>query len=366
MSTTQRRSSKSADSRASTPEPDEPAPANVSAVLAKVLEQLSVTSWLPSAMLIANVTILLTFQSLGGVDVAAAATRLGQQPVALFVSGIFMLVLATMITQAFERQAIMTLEGVWSTGFLVGQLRWLFVLRHVLRRQHLKTSFERVNDRAWRQVQAGLSSGELLVDPGALDPSDVMRALKAEVYGRSLEEPSPVLEVMAASIPWQQHCDPHILAKRSHLMVLILRYPIKREVMPTKLGNEVLVMYQELRIDGVQDNDFVQLHGDDIPGRIRRHHDVARGRIDMYCTLTFVFGLLTLLTPWILRLPTTVRPDKGSSYQVVSSWPSVGLMVAVYLGLTWLSYEAAIRAARFFGKSLDMARRYLQGLGRSL
>lgn len=47
-------------------------PLNLSGFLSRILEQLSITSWLPAAMLTANASLLLLFRKQGSVDVAAA------------------------------------------------------------------------------------------------------------------------------------------------------------------------------------------------------------------------------------------------------------------------------------------------------
>jgi hypothetical protein len=97
--------------------PDEPHAQGLSELLSRVLEQLSPTSWLPSAMLAGNGALLFVFQWLGRASPVEVARILARQPVAWIFVWLFALVLIAIIAQAFERQAVFTLESDWSTRF---------------------------------------------------------------------------------------------------------------------------------------------------------------------------------------------------------------------------------------------------------
>ncbi|HET9896073.1 MAG TPA: hypothetical protein VFQ44_14190, partial [Streptosporangiaceae bacterium] len=109
-------------------------PDGVSAFVARVLDQLTVSAWLPAALLTVGVAILLQFRGSGSVNVLLAVMDLTRDPVLVIM--IPLLVLATVVTQAFAFEAIRTLEGYWSGP--ASLLRTLMIRWHVRRRRVLK------------------------------------------------------------------------------------------------------------------------------------------------------------------------------------------------------------------------------------
>src|ERR1700760_3896342 len=103
-------------------EPDEAtsdSPSGISAFVARVLDQLSLSAWLPAAVLTAGVAVLLQFRSDKSADVLAAVRALTADPVRVLVLIIPLLVIATVVTQAFSFEAIRTLEGYWRRRGLI-------------------------------------------------------------------------------------------------------------------------------------------------------------------------------------------------------------------------------------------------------
>jgi hypothetical protein len=76
-------------------------PDGVSAFIAGVLDQLSLSAWLPAGLLTAGIAVLLQFRSSGSVDVLKAVMELTSDPVRVLVIMVPLLVLATVVTQAF-------------------------------------------------------------------------------------------------------------------------------------------------------------------------------------------------------------------------------------------------------------------------
>ncbi len=89
-------------------------PDGISAFVARVLDQLTLSAWLPAALLTASVGVLLEFRNLRSVDLLSAVTALTADPLRVLVITIPVLILATVVTQAFSFEAIRTLEGYWS------------------------------------------------------------------------------------------------------------------------------------------------------------------------------------------------------------------------------------------------------------
>jgi hypothetical protein len=90
----------------------------ISEFLGRVFEQLSLASWLPATMLVGNAVLLLQLHSNESLDVVAAVKDLTKGGFGLLVVLLFALILASIVTQAFELELIRALEGYfdWSRG----------------------------------------------------------------------------------------------------------------------------------------------------------------------------------------------------------------------------------------------------------
>lgn len=77
----------------------------------KLLEQLSVTSWLPAAVLTANGALLAAFWRADSVDPASVARQLERATGVTVTALLLTLVFLTMMTQAFELGACRFLQG---------------------------------------------------------------------------------------------------------------------------------------------------------------------------------------------------------------------------------------------------------------
>ena len=95
-------------------------PEGISAFIARVLDQLTLSAWLPAALFTAAAAVLLQFRRQRSVNVLHAVGVLAADPVRVLVLMIPLLVLATVVTQAFSFEAIRTLEGYWHRRGLPG------------------------------------------------------------------------------------------------------------------------------------------------------------------------------------------------------------------------------------------------------
>jgi hypothetical protein len=110
-------------------------PGGISAFIARVLDQLTLSAWLPAAFLTASVAILLQFRSARSANVLNAVRELTANPVQVLVIIIPLLVIAAVVTQAFSFEAIRALEGYWPGRGLIGLARTLMIRRHVRRKR---------------------------------------------------------------------------------------------------------------------------------------------------------------------------------------------------------------------------------------
>jgi hypothetical protein len=90
----------------------------LSQVLGKVLQQLSVSAWVPAAMLVGNVAVLLQLRVDGSYNIAGAVKELAGKPLGTIIILAFALILATVVTQAFEFEVIRFLGAYSFIQFL--------------------------------------------------------------------------------------------------------------------------------------------------------------------------------------------------------------------------------------------------------
>jgi hypothetical protein len=105
----------------------------ISAFVARVLDQLSVSAWLPAGFLVASFALLLQFRADKSADPLTAVRELTADPVRVLVLIVPALVLATVVTQAFSFEAIRTLEGYWHRRGPASLARKLMIKRQVRR-----------------------------------------------------------------------------------------------------------------------------------------------------------------------------------------------------------------------------------------
>ncbi len=87
---------------------------SVSHFLAKVLDQLSLTSWLPSVILVVSLSLLIQFHNQHNFALAPTLKRVSEaRPVGLLVIVLFAIVVSAVLTQAFAFELIRLLEGYW-------------------------------------------------------------------------------------------------------------------------------------------------------------------------------------------------------------------------------------------------------------
>ncbi|MEV7094098.1 hypothetical protein AB0M80_14815 [Amycolatopsis sp. NPDC051045] len=111
-------------------EKEQKPPEGLSQFIGKVLDQLSLSAWMPAAMLVGCGAVLLQLRSQGNFDLGAAVVGLTAKPLGILVVLLFALVLAALISQAFSFSAIRFFEGYWK-----GPLVWLGVYRFMVRRK---------------------------------------------------------------------------------------------------------------------------------------------------------------------------------------------------------------------------------------
>lgn len=322
---------------------------SLSQFVARVLDQLSVSAWLPSAALILAVVFVL---ELGTVlddvrgprtpeavlpELFEAVTNFSLSTAALFVVGV---VVMTMITQAFEFEAIRALEGYWGTNAVVERLAGWRSARHRKKLAKLKRMRKRLLKAAWRGARKEFERHERgLKNRGAppqLTPNMVQR-MGDRALGR---ESSVVLTAdetdYIASIDWRDSAPAEPMRRLVNVDKRLRFMPESSRVLPTRLGN--ILRSSEDRVGVKPIESFVQEVFDELPFSLRVEHDQERGRLDLYCSMVFVLlfvGIVALLRlTWVHAL-----------------W-SLGVIAVVAVAIM-ITYRAALASAEAYGGVLE-------------
>ncbi|MDD1477894.1 hypothetical protein [Arthrobacter sp. H16F315] len=306
---------------------EEPSPPKegLSALAAKVLDQLSLTSWLPAALLTAGLAVLFQFRSKEAIDLPQAVAQIGAEPFQLLVVMVPLLVIATMITQAFSFSAIRTLEGYWNRGWLSNVFSSIMTkcqARKKLRLEAAKTRHER---------RAFATSREQMLSRGI--PATIVCALEAKLYGQPRGVPLTEAEALdMEAMSWEEYCSPWQISKLDQLQGATPPYPRTSRILPTALGNRLRATEDNLENTNGDLEGFVLSRWAAMPIHLRLQHDEFRDRLEMYCILVFVAAILSVATILILF------DSKIQFWQI-------GLLATGFLALACVCYSAAITSA---------------------
>lgn len=300
-------------------------PEGVSAFVARVLDQLTLSAWLPAAVLAASVAILLQFRSAKSANVLHAVGALTANPVRLLVIMIPLLVIATIITQAFSFEAIRTLEGYWRRRGLPSKARTLRIRRHF----HKKTA---INNRLHAAYEEALDAGREQMRKRGI--SDVLfNALKESLLEVENQSASTEIKQELIGIEWRDSCNAWHTAKIDQLLRDLECYPKDdSRILPTKLGNLIRATEDELRDAEDDVEGFVLRCYSRAPHIVQMQHDQFRNRLEMYCTLVFVSASLVLLALAILL---------GSGITAIA----IAVASGSFAALCAASYLAAVASA---------------------
>lgn len=303
----------------------------VSAFVARVLNQLSISAWLPSALLTVAGSFLLQFRAQRSLNLAHAAAGLTKDPATVLILAVPVLVSSTLITQAFSFEAIQMLEGYWRRPGVASLFRYLMIRWHVRRKTSLQARRRKASASAFAHARSQLLRGNV--------PYAVVDALEARALGINPPPLAPEHKTRFDAMNWRSMCNAWELARVDHLLKAEEEYPQLSRILPTRLGNLIRATEDKLQHAGQDLEGFVLRQRDGMSGRVQHQHDQFRARLEMYCILVFASGLLAVLTPILLI---------GRS---ISIW-AILVIVGGFVAVSFSSYQASIASAKGYCAAL--------------
>lgn len=308
------------------------APTGISQVLGRVFEQLSLTSWFPAAVLVGNGAVLVQMRANRSLSLGSAIVELTAQPLGILVVLLFALIIATVVTQAFEYEMIQLLEGYdWARGpgryLMAARIR-----RHAAKRAKLEHKLDRLAKAAFEQARRTMANRNY-------DPR-VLEALACMVYRKPTNHLDPDVLARARATKWRQHLPAEVGYRLDELRNRLKYYPEVSRLLPTRLGNHMRAAEDRLEL-GKDENlaGYVIRHHDRLPAAIRQEHDTYRARLEMYCSLVLVFVILAA--------------GSVAALHGIASVPAQLAVVSGYLTASWVAYQAAIASAKGWGDAVN-------------
>lgn len=294
------------------------APTGLSAFIAKVLDQLSLSAWLPAAFFASCLTLLLQLRRQQGLNVTTALNTIADEWVTVLLLGVPVLVLTVLVVQASSFSAIQFLEGY---GAARGPGRWvrsLMIRCQVWRRNALRK-------RRFKEQATAFDRSEHRWD----EPAEVMYAMWADARGRPRPELTDDHEERLADLDWRSECDPWSLARIEEMADKESEYPAPARVLPSRLGNILRSAEDDLENTDGDLATFVLRRRPLVSPRTQIQHDQFRTRLDMYCTLVLIGVTLIPISAWALL--------------GLERWWVVPVLFALF---AYICYRAAIASAR--------------------
>ncbi|MDP9226236.1 MAG: hypothetical protein M3P18_20845, partial [Actinomycetota bacterium] len=317
----------------------EAATITLSQLLARILDQLSLSAWLPSAAL----TLLMSFtlRLASHVEGAHSATSpgealtrtlndIGNTSFGALALMIVVIVVTTMLTQAFSFEAIRVMEGYWGTNKRVDRFAAWRCKRHRENSQELRTAYNRLRAAVWSDVAEAIEAeGKALDSKGEQRRfTDDMTALLEQLLVGTYTEAEITTEQQEVldGYDWEAATSADQLRLLRSIRDRLRDYPTKpQHVMATRLGN-VLRRYEDAT--GVADVEtLVEKNYDSLPFSMQLSHDQQRARLDLYCSMIFVV--------WVTAGVAVLRFGYGH-------WPYGLAAVALSVVGAWVTYRASI------------------------
>lgn len=331
----------------------------LSQFLARVLDQLSMSSWLPSAALVACLGLALAIRRTldagdaldGPANVLARAFgRIADIGLGGAVVAIGAVVVLTIVTQAFVFESIRVLEGYWGTSKFMERIARARCRRHAARAASLRAARKAALKSAWKSAKRAIKKEERRRRRKNLDvymTTEMIEVLRAAIFKQRarVSGVSPELKKIALAYPWRNAAKPDRVRRIESLDKALRDYPRAGRENPTTLGNVLRAHEEATKVR--RPESFVQRVFDHLPFTMQVDHDDARNRLDLYSALVFVLPLTGLLAFGLLT----------------PAWGYAGTFLGVCVVGSLVSYLAAIASAQAYGLILRNVADYVRAQG---
>ncbi len=253
-------------------------------------------------------------------------------PVGLLVLLLFALVLTAMVTQAFEFGAIRALEGYWGNSWIMRIPAHLGIAWQRFWRDHLLKQRDLLLSRAFQHSR--LLERNLIPERKRYIVEIIQAELNGNVSALTTGYVGRRREREAQDFDWRQFAPAALMRRLQQVETRIDEFPADHRLLPTRLGNTIRAVEQSLPLGDQEDLEGAVIRRwADTPPAVQQEHDAYRTRLDLYCTLVFVFAVLAILGPILL--------PRVNGYSEAAIAYFVGFLV---LGV--VSYGAALASAR--------------------
>jgi hypothetical protein len=323
----------------------------LSELLARILTQLALSAWLPSAALTALLWFVLALGTAldTGSDkpdkaISATFAILAQTQLGGVVAALGLVAVLTLLTQAFSFEAIRALEGYWGTGARVERLAEKSRRRHLERRKRIVENLRTATTDAWESAAAAIKAKNAAVEAIGREPPftpPVVEALRVKALRGRRPPLTEAEQLLVMRTDWRSLADGELLRRRVGLMKRLEDYPIPRHVLPTRLGN--VLRHFEDKTEHQEVESLVEDRWDRLPFSLKLRHDELRGRLEIYCSMVFVAAFVGVF----------------AAIRFAGSHPPYALAACVIAiaGMVFF-YNAAVASARAYGPLLRRIARY--------
>lgn len=304
----------------------------------RILDQLSLTSWLPATFLVGAAFLLFKLDSMESIDVAEALGDLSGQSFGVLVVVFFAVVIAAMVIQAFEFNSIRALEGYWPYLFSrLGLTRWRVGVHSRKRKRAIAKSRRRL-------IVAFDSAQEQLLGTKDVDWAVVQQLRESVLNPSPNHNADSAVVTAAAQLNWEVFASARLLRAMEAAQRARQGWPVAHRVMPTRLGNLLRSYEDELTAgtDGLRT--YVIRHWHLFSPEQKRLHTQYRRRLDLYCEMVFVCAMLLVLSVCLF----------ATQHQ---HWMALAVLGTLFSILAFTCYRAAQQAAKGYGEILKLLER---------
>ena len=315
-------------------------PSTVSSALARILDQLTPTAWLPAAVLVGDVAIAVAYGQAPGTPAQRwrdIGGTLDKKPFGIILGILLALALVTILTQSVGFTAIRLLEGYWGLSAPASWMAALGIWWQSWWRRRWTNLGESLDKRALLAVLP------LLKRKFAADPL-VATAIDWRANGLDLTRIDRRAVDMAddyiRSREWMRLAPARLVHRISSVDERLKRFPTSDRLMPTRLGLALRVPEDQLE-GPAREGDlrgYVIRNLGAVDALLLGEHDEHRNRLDMYAVMSLM--CLTLIPIDLVLL-----------WNAVSGGVLVLLSFALVV-LSWSSYCGAVAAAEEYGEVL--------------